>query len=47
MTTTNIPNENTLEAIREIQKLKYDPDKKIYSDFSKLLNEVRKDICLN
>lgn len=40
MTTDNILNENTIDAISEIQKLKNIPDKKVYSDFSELLNEV-------
>lgn len=42
MDTINIQNENTLEAIREIQELKDNPDKNMYSDFSDLLNEVKK-----
>ena len=37
---SNILNENTIDAISEIQKLKNIPDKKVYSDFSELLNEV-------
>lgn len=44
MATTNIPNENTLEAIREIQELKDNPDKNMYSDFLDLLNEAKKEL---
>ena len=36
----HIPNEDTLEAIAEIQKLKKIPYKKTYSSFSEILKEV-------
>ena len=40
----HIPNEDTLEAIAEIQRLKNSPDKKTYSSFSELLKEVEEDV---
>lgn len=40
----NIPNDDTLEAIAEIQRLKNNPDKKTYSSFSELLKEVEEDV---
>ncbi|MDY2735597.1 type II toxin-antitoxin system RelB/DinJ family antitoxin [Intestinibacter sp.] len=40
----NIPNDDTLEAIAEIQRLKNSPDKKTYSSFSELLKEVEEDV---
>lgn len=40
----NHPNEETLEAIREIQELKNNPNKKTYSSFLELLKEVQDDV---
>lgn len=40
----HIPNEDTLEAIAEIQKLKNSPYKKTYSSFSEILKEVEGDV---
>ena len=37
-------NEETLEAIEEIQQLKKQPNKKTYSSFSELLEEVKADV---
>lgn len=36
----NIPNEETIAAIEEIRQIKLDPNKKLYSNFSELLNEI-------
>lgn len=38
------PNEETKQAIEEIQQLKKDPDKKRYSGFSDLLEEVKHEV---
>lgn len=38
------PNEETVQAIEEVQKLKNDPNRKTYSSFSDLLEEVRHEI---
>ena len=40
----DVPNQDTLEAINEIEELKNDPNKKVYSNFSELLKEVTNDI---
>lgn len=40
----NHPNEETLEAIREVQELKNNPNKKTYSSFLELLKEVQDDV---
>lgn len=37
-------NKETLEAIEEIQQLKKQPNKKTYSSFSELLEEVKADV---
>ena len=37
-------NEETLEAIREVQLLKKQPNKKTYKNFSELLEEVKADV---
>lgn len=34
------PNADTIEAIREVQQLKNNPDKKTYTSFSELLEEI-------
>ena len=36
-----VPNQETIKAIEEIQMLKKDPNKKTYSSFSELLEEVK------
>ncbi len=41
---TAMLNEETMQAIEEIQKLKKDPNKKVYSSFSELLEEVKADV---
>lgn len=38
------PNAETLAAISEVQRMKQDPDKKLYSSFSELLNELEADV---
>lgn len=35
-----IPNAETIEAIEEVRKLKENPNKKTYSDFSDLMKEI-------
>ena len=40
----NVPNEETILAIKEIQELKKNSNKKTYSSFSELLEEVQDDI---
>lgn len=40
----NILNEETIQAIEEIQKMKNDTNKKVYSNFSALLKEVQADV---
>ncbi|MBT9774922.1 type II toxin-antitoxin system RelB/DinJ family antitoxin [Clostridium sp. MCC353] len=40
----NVPNQETMQAIEEIQKLKKEPNKKTYSSFSELLEEVENEI---
>ena len=39
-----VPNQETIKAIEEIQMLKKDPNKKTYSSFSELLEEVKNEI---
>lgn len=39
----DIPNADTILAIREVEALKKDPDKKIYNSFSELLEDVGED----
>ena len=41
---TAMVNEETMQAIEEIQKLKKDPNKKVYSSFSELLEKVKADV---
>ena len=40
----NIPNDETLAAIEEIQALKNSPDKRVYRNFAELLHEVNADV---
>ncbi len=40
----DIPNSETIAAIEEVQRMKRDPNKKLYSSFSELLNEVEADV---
>ena len=37
------PNADTILAIKEVERLKKDPNKKIYSSFSEVLEELEKD----
>ncbi|WP_018211125.1 type II toxin-antitoxin system RelB/DinJ family antitoxin [Desulfitobacterium hafniense] len=39
-----MPNVETLAAINEIQRMKQEPNKKLYSSFSELLSEVETDV---
>lgn len=39
-----VPNEETVAVIEEIQKMKCDHNKKTYSNFSELLKEVKTDV---
>jgi DNA-damage-inducible protein J len=41
---TDSLNEDTLEAIRETRAARNDPNKKLYSDFSEILEEVQNEI---
>ena len=34
------PNDETLEAIREVQRLKADPNKKTYGSFAEILRDI-------
>lgn len=40
----SVPNAETIAAIEEVQRMKRDPNKKLYSSFSELLNEVEADV---
>ena len=40
----DIPNNETLQAIEEVQMLKGNPNKKVYSNFSELLEEIETDV---
>lgn len=40
----DIPNEETIQAIEEIRRMKNDPNKKPYSSFSELLEEVKREV---
>lgn len=40
----DIPNDETQAAIKEVQKMKQNPNKKLYSNFSELLAEVEADV---
>lgn len=42
--TRNIPNEETIQAIEEVKRLKKDPDKKVYANFAELLEEIQHDV---
>lgn len=42
--TLDKPNGETLAAIAEIQRMKGEPNKKLYSSFSELLREVEEDV---
>lgn len=44
MISRDVPNEETVQAIREVQRLKKDGCKKTYSNFSDLIEEVRDEI---
>lgn len=35
-----IPNADTIQAIEEVQKLKQEPNKKVYSSFDEILKEL-------
>ena len=37
------PNADTIQAIEEVQQLKKDPNKKVYSSFSEILEELDDD----
>ncbi len=39
----DIPNSDTILAIQEVEKLKKDPNKKVYSSFSEALEELDND----
>lgn len=41
MISRDVPNEETVQAIREVQRLKKDGDKKTYSNFSDLIEDCR------
>jgi len=36
----NVPNDETLQAIKEVQVLKNDPNKKLYSSFKDILEDL-------
>ena len=40
----DIPNNETLQAIEEVQMLKENPNKKVYANFSELLEEIETDV---
>ena len=40
----DIPNNETLQAIEEVQMLKGNPNKKVYSSFRELLEEIETDV---
>jgi len=40
----NSLNEETMQAIEEVERLKKDANKKVYSSFSELLEEVKADV---
>jgi len=40
----DIPNSETIAAIEEIQAMKKDPNKRLYTNFSELLSEVEADV---
>lgn len=40
----DVPNQETIQAIEEVQRLKKDTDKKSYASFSELVEEVKNEI---
>ena len=40
----DIPNNETLQAIEDVQMLKGNPNKKVYSSFRELLEEIETDV---
>ena len=40
----DVPNTETRAAIAEVQRMKRDPNRKLYSSFSELLSEVEADV---
>lgn len=40
----NMPNEETMQAIKEVERLRKDPNKRTYSSFDELLEEVKADV---
>ena len=42
--TLNTPNDQTREAIAEVQAMKKDPNKRLYASFDELLKEVTADV---
>ena len=40
----NIPNEETIQAIKGVERLKKDPNRQTYSSFDELLKEVEGDV---
>ncbi len=42
--TMDVPNAGTIAAIEEVQRMKHDPDKKLYTSFSELLSELQADV---
>ena len=42
--TLDVPNAETIAAINEVQRLKQDKNKKVYTNFSELFKEVEADV---
>ncbi|MCM1136656.1 MAG: type II toxin-antitoxin system RelB/DinJ family antitoxin [Clostridium sp.] len=40
----DVPNQETLEAIEEVKRLKNDPMKKVYNSFDEILEELNNEI---
>lgn len=40
----DVPNQQTMQAIEEIQMLKKAPNKKVYASFSELLEDVQNEV---
>lgn len=40
----DVPNQQTMQAIEEIQMLKKVPNKKVYASFSELLEDVQNEV---
>ncbi len=40
----DIPNAETIAAIKEVQEMKKDPKKKLYSSFDELLKDIENDV---